>query len=1753
MIANATHQVTRFVVLLGLLFLCCLPAEAQQISFPGAEGAGRFSSGGRGTPSALTTVFEVTNLNDDNNPGSLRYALTQPATYRTVVFRISGTIRLTSGLSIRANTTIAGQTAPGDGICVADKPLVINGDNIIIRYIRVRLGDRYQQATSGNDDAMSGTGRKNIIIDHCTMSWSDDEAFTVYDGDSTTLQWNMISEPLNHSYHDEGSGIENHGYGGIWGGRKTSAHHNLVVHCVGRNPRFAGSRSLSPFTAGQENLDFRNNVIYNWGSYSVNGGEGGNYNVVGNYYKYGPSTSTGTSSAVPVRYMIINPGQQTTAPVLPYGKYYMAGNYVDGSTSITNNNWLGAAMSGGTQADTSQSKVTTPFDIAPVTTQTAQQAYDWVLQYAGASLKRDTLDQRIANDVRNRTGRIIDVQGGFPQLTPFATSIIAWPTLQSLPAPADDDHDGMPNSWETGNGLNPNDATDRGIVAANGYTNLENYLNNIISAAIITTSVNTLSTFSHNVGLPSSIQNYTASATGLTGNLIITPPAGYQVSADGGTNWFTNAIPLSLTQTAGTVSPVTISVRLNAASAGTYNGNIVHSSTGAANVNLALNGTAITSNIPPGTNVVVAKDGSGNFTTIQAAIDAAPTGRTTPYIIFIKNGKYREKVIIPANKPFIQLLGESAAYTIVSFNDGASTPLPGGGTVGTFNSYTLYVAANDCALLNLTIENTFGDGSQAVALRVDADRVIIRGCRLLGNQDTLLNNANAGLRQYFRNCYIDGNVDYIFGSARVIMDSCVIYSKDRAVAGNSYLTAANTQAGQAYGYVFRNCILPPNLGATNYFLGRPWQNSTGASPFANNKTVFINSTMSTSVLPAGWSTWDAGTNTSLINYAEYKSRKFDGTLVNTASRAPWSFQLTDAEAATYSDANLFNGWDPCSAGSSFCATRAPEIAIANFRGRKATTNSVFDWNISWAMPQIKYELYRSLVRTGGYVKVGETTSLEDTTYNFQLTDAFPPIGSAYYYYVVGSKTGFLSHNTDTVEISSISTITAAGALNAFTQNYGTPSGAQTFTASGINLATNITITPPAQYEVSANGGTTWFSNSNPLILPVVNNAVANTTISVRLNSNALGTFAGNIGLTSTGATTVNVPVTGTCAIIPQPTSVLLQQWPFTIGNADSANVRSAGVTPSTPVLNRLTLSNGTTVATIPAYSPLFGQAFGATTNGDGTWTTAANGPGGNLTRVHYEQFTVTAKAGFSVRIDSLLVSSAFYNTSSNTKLGVVYSMSGFVTDSVNITTNPGTFASPIALGNQTGGTTNRYALAFNDVNGVTINAGQTITFRIYTSCGSTSNGRYGFLKDIVVKGKATDLTAPSPVLSTTGTVNTLTQIIGSPSPSQSYSVSGSNLTGSVYVIAPADFEISNDAGVTWKTSAQPIILNPAAGTLAATSIAVRLNAATGGPHSGNIQHLTAGIAALNYPVNGNTVAPPAMTVAGSLNPFIHNLGTPSAVQTYILTGGNMLANITVAPPPGFEVSLNGTNWFTNSNPLIVTPASGAVNATISVRMNASPAGTYSGTISHTSTSATTRTIAVTGTTVNPPLLTITAALQPFVQLLPAASAGQTYTITGTFLTGNLVVTPPPHYQVSVDNGTTWSRDPVTIVPAAGVINLTMNVRLNSYIYGTYSGNIAHAITGVPVINVPVSGYATTAAKYAVFPNPVYRIIHLTHPILPTDGVINIYNLLGVKLATYKVTAGTFVTTMNVFALPQGTYIMEYRNGNEKTTERFMRF
>lgn len=577
--------------LLTLLALLNAPVlHAQVPAFPGAEGAGMFTTGGRGTATMPTTVFEVTNLLDDGLAGSLRYALTAPATYRTVVFRVSGTIHLTARLNIKANTTIAGQTAPGDGICVADYPVHISGDNVIVRYMRFRLGDQHQKKVdangnpvdgSGGDDAFGATGPSNIIVDHVTASWSTDEALTIYRGDNLTIQWCMISEPLNYSYHFEtgDTDYERHGYGGIWGAKRGSMHHNLIAHCRNRNPRFAGISTYTPSTIGIENADFRNNVIYNWGINTVYGGEGGNYNVVNNYYKYGPNTGNG------VKYRICNPSNSAT---VPFGKWYVNGNYVDGSPANTADNTAGVSV-----ANPAQVLVSTPFNHGyPVNTEPALDAFESVLQRAGCSLPgRDTLDQRIVNDVRNRTGSIIDVQGGYPHGTPYNQTVNAWPALASAPAPADSDHDGMPDSYEIAKGLNPNDASDRNGYASNGYTNLENYLNSLTNTVSGTAPVvyahAIFNSFNQTAGSPSAGQSFSVSGQNLSSAITITAPANYQLSSDS-ISW--NAA-VTLNADAGRVASTLIYVRLDAVASGSYAGELIIKSSGAPSLDFAVNGT----------------------------------------------------------------------------------------------------------------------------------------------------------------------------------------------------------------------------------------------------------------------------------------------------------------------------------------------------------------------------------------------------------------------------------------------------------------------------------------------------------------------------------------------------------------------------------------------------------------------------------------------------------------------------------------------------------------------------------------------------------------------------------------------------------------------------------------------------------------------------------------------------------------------------------------------------------------------------------------------------------------------------------------------------------------------------------------------------------------------------------------------------------------------------------------------------------
>ena len=284
------------------------------------------------------------------------------------------------------------------------------------------------------------------------------------------------------------------------------------------------------------------------------------------------------------------------------------------------------------------------------------------------------------------------------------------------------------------------------------------------------------------------------------------------------------------------------------------------------------------------TSFTVAKDGSGDFKTIQEAVNAVRDLSEVQVPIYIKKGIYKEKLIIPAHKSKISLIGENKDETIITFDD-----YSGKGEINTYTSHTVLVQGNDFKAENLTFENSAGAVGQAVALHVEADRVVIRNCKIIGNQDTLFPSADTS-RQYYVDCYIEGTTDFIFGAATVVFERCHIHSKK-----NSYITAASTTENQAYGFVFLNCKLTADTAFQKVYLGRPWR------PFA--KTVFINTQMGSHILPAGWSVWNKNENHKTTFYAEYGST---GPGFVKESRIEWSKQLSRKEAKQYTLKKIFS-------------------------------------------------------------------------------------------------------------------------------------------------------------------------------------------------------------------------------------------------------------------------------------------------------------------------------------------------------------------------------------------------------------------------------------------------------------------------------------------------------------------------------------------------------------------------------------------------------------------------------------------------------------------------------------------------------------------------------------------------------------------------------------------------------------------------------------------------------------------------------
>lgn len=490
-------------------------------AFPGAEGSGRYAQGGRGTD-GTTNVYHVTSLKDDKNvEGTLRWALAQTGP-RTIVFDVSGYIDLASDLKIPSNTTIAGQTAPAPGITLRYYTVnTSDAENVIVRYMRFRRS----QVKDVNDGADAAWGRhgNNIILDHCSFSWSIDEVASFYDNRDFTMQWCVVAEGLCNSGHTKGG----HSYGGIWGGKNATFHHNMITNVHNRVPRLCGARfnwngydtETYANSVQAERVDVRNNLYYNWGNGNgAYGGMGGYHNLVNNYYKAGP----GTKNKSRVFQGSANSSGDSNG-VLPDGlpgRFYIDGNYVTAQSAIYD--WSGFKQDSCTGVNTSaltytdsqglygaagatvNIKLDGEVDMADVTTHTAANAYNKILLYGGASLYRDAVDERFMTDATNGTTsyqmtETTDGEGN--AVTEFTKGIVdkindpaaaavagqpSFPMLAVVERPAnwDTDRDGIPDAWEDANGLNKNSAADGNLYTLDSektwYTNLEVYLNSIV-------------------------------------------------------------------------------------------------------------------------------------------------------------------------------------------------------------------------------------------------------------------------------------------------------------------------------------------------------------------------------------------------------------------------------------------------------------------------------------------------------------------------------------------------------------------------------------------------------------------------------------------------------------------------------------------------------------------------------------------------------------------------------------------------------------------------------------------------------------------------------------------------------------------------------------------------------------------------------------------------------------------------------------------------------------------------------------------------------------------------------------------------------------------------------------------------------------------------------------------------------------------------------------------------------------------------
>ena len=446
-------------------------------AFPAAEGGGMYATGGRGG-----SVYHVTNLNNTGE-GSLRYGIESAGRPLTIVFDVAGVIELGSMINIKkGDLTIAGQTAPGDGICLKNYTFRISASNVIVRFIRCRMGDEKKTEDDAIQILNRDTPYENIVIDHCSVSWCTDECASFYGMKNFTFSWNFVTESLRNSVHGKGS----HGYGGIWGGENASYHHNLLAHHDSRNPRLDHD-----YVSTQKGpLHVFNNVVYNWSGNTCYGGESSSkngsdyrkYNFVNNYYKPGPATPSNHIWFLEPTTSCSNCG----GTILP-GHFYMDGNVMYGKNDYTANNWSTSSVHA-SQSVIDKIKESTPYHTDEYQSlHTAEAAFTAVLAYAGASHVRDAIDTRIAKEAKDGNYTYTGSNGSKNGLIDSQTDVGGWPayeaTKDELEAAKDTDGDGIPNAVEDAWGLDKYAASDGALktLDKNGrYTNLEMYLHYLV-------------------------------------------------------------------------------------------------------------------------------------------------------------------------------------------------------------------------------------------------------------------------------------------------------------------------------------------------------------------------------------------------------------------------------------------------------------------------------------------------------------------------------------------------------------------------------------------------------------------------------------------------------------------------------------------------------------------------------------------------------------------------------------------------------------------------------------------------------------------------------------------------------------------------------------------------------------------------------------------------------------------------------------------------------------------------------------------------------------------------------------------------------------------------------------------------------------------------------------------------------------------------------------------------------------------------